>query len=134
MHVFIIESEAIDAKGRVVHNLVRDWAPSSTFYFTNNTTNAWNETITRDHLDGAGIILGDASHANDYEILLVMIGGFENLVGAIITPDKDIIANSENLKPAYIVFSNYEKILQWNRSLRFGLAVCTLKDKFKNVL
>ena len=78
MHVFIIESEAIDSKGRVVHNLVRDWAPSSTFFFTNNTTNAWNETITRDHLDGAGIDLGDASHANDYEMLLVMIGGFEN--------------------------------------------------------
>ncbi|MBT3656713.1 MAG: hypothetical protein HN544_00770 [Euryarchaeota archaeon] len=78
MHVFIIESEAIDSKGRVVHNLVRDWAPSSTFFFTNNTTNAWNETITRDHLDGAGIDFGDASHANDYEMLLVMIGGFEN--------------------------------------------------------
>ena len=78
MHVFIIESEAIDSKGRVVHNLVRDWAPSSSFYFTNNTTNEWNETITKDHLDGAGIDLGDASHANDYEMLLVMIGGFEN--------------------------------------------------------
>ena len=78
MHVFIIESEAIDSKGRVVHNLVRDWAPSSTFFFTNNTTNEWNETITRDHLDGAGIDLNDASHANDYEMLLVMIGGFEN--------------------------------------------------------
>ena len=57
-----------------------------------------------------------------------------NLIGAIITPDKDIIPNAENLNPAYIVFENYEKILQWNRSLRFGLAVCTLKDKFKNVL
>jgi len=57
-----------------------------------------------------------------------------NLIGSIITPDKDIIPNSENLEPAYIVFENYEKILQWNRSLRFGLAVCTLKDKFKNVL
>ena len=57
-----------------------------------------------------------------------------NLIGAIITPDKDIIPNSENLKPAFIVFDNYEKILQWNRSLRFGLAVCTLKDKFENVL
>ena len=57
-----------------------------------------------------------------------------NLIGAIITPDKDIIPNSENLKPAYIVFENYEKILQWNRSLRFGLAVCTLKDKFENAL
>ncbi len=57
-----------------------------------------------------------------------------NLIGAIITPDKDIIPNSENLKPAYIVFENYEKILQWNRSLRFALAVCTLKDKFENAL
>jgi membrane-bound lytic murein transglycosylase B len=57
-----------------------------------------------------------------------------NLIGSIITPDKDIIANSENLEPAYIVFENYEIILQWNRSLRFGLAVCTLKDKFENVL
>jgi membrane-bound lytic murein transglycosylase B len=57
-----------------------------------------------------------------------------SLIGAIITPDKDIIPNAENLEPAYIVFENYEKILQWNRSLRFGLAVCTLKEKFKNVL
>lgn len=79
MHVFIIETEAVDAKGRIVHNLVRDWATQPTsFYFENNTVNEWNETISRDHLDGAGIDLGDASHADDYEILLVMIGGFEN--------------------------------------------------------
>jgi len=58
----------------------------------------------------------------------------ENLIASIITPDKDIILNSKNLEPAYIVFENYEKILQWNRSLRFGLAVCTLKDKFENAL
>ena len=57
-----------------------------------------------------------------------------DLIGAIITPDKDIIPDAENLEPAYIVFENYEKILQWNRSLRFGLAVCTLKGKFENVL
>ncbi len=55
-----------------------------------------------------------------------------NLRIAIITPDKDIIPNAETLKPAYIVFDNYEKILKWNRSLRFALAVCTLKNKFKN--
>ena len=55
-----------------------------------------------------------------------------NLIAAIITPDKDIVPNSENLEPAYIVFENYEKILQWNRSLRFGLAVCTLKDMLEN--
>jgi len=53
---------------------------------------------------------------------------------AIITPDKDIIPGAATLNPAYIVFNNYEIILQWNRSLRFALAVCTLKDKFKNEL
>jgi membrane-bound lytic murein transglycosylase B len=58
----------------------------------------------------------------------------ENLIVSIITPDKDIIPDAQNLDPAYIVFENYEKILQWNRSLRFGLAVCTLKEKFENVL
>tara|TARA_B100000795_G_scaffold209053_1_gene162571 strand:- start:139 stop:1137 length:999 start_codon:yes stop_codon:yes gene_type:complete len=58
----------------------------------------------------------------------------DNLIGAIITPDKDIIPSAENLEPAYIVFENYEKILQWNRSLRFGLAVCTLKDMFDDIL
>ena len=57
-----------------------------------------------------------------------------NLIASIITPDKDIVPNSQNLEPAYIVFENYEKILQWNRSLRFGLAVCTLKNKFENAL
>ena len=58
----------------------------------------------------------------------------DNSVIAFITPDKDIIPDSINLKPAYIVFNNYEIILKWNRSLRFALAVCTLKDKFKNAL
>ena len=53
---------------------------------------------------------------------------------AIVTPDKDIVDNAEKLSPAYIVFDNYETILKWNRSLRFSLAVCTLKDKFKNEL
>ena len=55
-----------------------------------------------------------------------------NLNAAIIIPDKDIIPGAETLSPAYIVFDNYEKILNWNRSLRFALAVCTLKEGFKN--
>ena len=59
---------------------------------------------------------------------------YNKLNVAIITPDKDIIPGAETLNPAYIVFDNYEIILKWNRSLRFALAVCTLKDKFKNVL
>ena len=58
----------------------------------------------------------------------------ENLRVGVITPDKDIIPDAETLTPAYIVFDNYEIILKWNRSLRFALAVCTLKDKIKNEL
>ena len=57
-----------------------------------------------------------------------------NLTAAIITPDKNIVEDSNNLRPAYLVFDNYELILKWNRSLRFALAVCTLKDKFANEL
>ena len=53
---------------------------------------------------------------------------------AIVTPDKDIVKDAEKLTPAYIVYDNYEVILKWNRSLRFSLAVCTLKDKFENEL
>ena len=56
----------------------------------------------------------------------------DNLKAAIIIPDKDIIPGAETLNPAYIIFENYEKILNWNRSLRFALAVCTLKESFKN--
>ncbi len=58
----------------------------------------------------------------------------ENLVVGIITPDREIVENSKLLEPAYLVFDNYELILKWNRSLRFALAVCTLKEKFKNEL
>ena len=58
----------------------------------------------------------------------------ENSLVAIITPDKDIIPNAETLNPAYIVFDNYEIILQWNRSLRFALAVCTLQKEINDKL
>ncbi len=58
----------------------------------------------------------------------------ENLISAIVTPDKDIVENSNRLKPAFLVFNNYELILKWNRSLRFALAVCTLKDNLKHEL
>ena len=58
----------------------------------------------------------------------------QNLTTGIITPDREIVENSKLLEPAYLTFDNYELILKWNRSLRFALAVCTLKDKFKNEL
>ena len=57
---------------------------------------------------------------------------YANMNAAIVTPDKDIVENPNIYSPAYIVFSNYELILKWNRSLRFALAVCTLKDNIKS--
>ena len=58
----------------------------------------------------------------------------DNIKIAIITPDAEIVDKANINDPAYIVFQNYELILKWNRSLRFGLAVCTLKEKFRNEL
>ena len=58
----------------------------------------------------------------------------DNAKIAIITPDKDIVDNADIYSPAYIVFDNYELVLKWNRSLRFALAVCTLKDNFYEIL
>ena len=49
-----------------------------------------------------------------------------NYKSALITPD------GYEKGPKYLVFSNYEKILQWNRSLRFGITVCTLAEKIKS--
>ncbi len=66
----------------------------------------------------------------DYEKII----SNENLKVAIITPDKDIVPDANPLKPAYIVFENYELILKWNRSLRFALAVCHLKTEIENEL
>ena len=48
-----------------------------------------------------------------------------NLKAALIVPD-----NKPNT-PTFLVFSNYEKILKWNRSLRFGISVCTLANMIK---
>ena len=48
-----------------------------------------------------------------------------NLRAALILPD------GKPETPTYLVFENYEKILKWNRSLRFGISVCTLANKIK---
>ena len=58
----------------------------------------------------------------------------DNVKVAIITPDSDIVKDNNKLKPAYLVFPNYDRVLKWNRSLRFAIAVCTLKNKFENEL
>ena len=48
-----------------------------------------------------------------------------NLRDALIMPDGELKT------PIFLVFQNYEKILKWNRSLRFGISVCTLANMIK---
>ena len=63
-----------------------------------------------------------------------LLDKYDNLNAAIITPDFEIVENPDKLSPAFIIFNNYRLILKWNRSLRFALAICTLKEKFSNAL
>ena len=48
-----------------------------------------------------------------------------NFKAALILPD------GKADTPAFLVFGNYEKILKWNRSLRFGISICTLANMIK---
>ena len=50
---------------------------------------------------------------------------------ALIIPDLAVPEGNMN-SPAFLVFENYEKILKWNKSLRFGVAVCTLANMIRN--
>ncbi len=50
---------------------------------------------------------------------------------ALVIPDLAVLDTNEDF-PAYLVFKNYEKILKWNRSLRFGVTICTLANLIKN--
>jgi len=49
-----------------------------------------------------------------------------NYKAALIFPD------NKPGTPTFLVFDNYEKILKWNRSLRFGISVCTLANKINS--
>ena len=96
-----------------------------------------NENIPRKLLNTSAKKI---KHKRKFKYYKKYIKEFENLnIGdnvkvAIITPDSDIVKDNNKLKPAYLVFPNYDRVLKWNRSLRFAIAVCTLKNKFENEL
>ena len=52
-------------------------------------------------------------------------------IAALVIPDLAVPEGNKN-SPAFLVFKNYEKILKWNRSLRFGVTICTLANMIKN--
>ena len=96
-----------------------------------------NENIPRKLLNTSAKKI---KHKRKFKYYKKYIKEFENLnIGdnvkvAVITPDSDIVKDNNKLKPAYLVFPNYDRVLKWNRSLRFAIAVCTLKNKFENEL
>ena len=96
-----------------------------------------NENIPRKLLNTSAKKI---KHKRKFKYYKKYIKEFENLnLGdnvkvAVITPDSDIVKDNNKLKPAYLVFPNYDRVLKWNRSLRFAIAVCTLKNKFENEL
>ena len=96
-----------------------------------------NENIPRKLLNTSAKKI---KHKRKFKYYKKYIREFENLnIGdnvkvAVITPDSDIVKDNNKLKPAYLVFQNYDRVLKWNRSLRFAIAVCTLKNKFENEL
>ena len=96
-----------------------------------------NENIPRKLLNTSAKKI---KHKRKFKFYKKYIREFENLnIGdnvkvAVITPDSDIVKDNNKLKPAYLIFPNYDRVLKWNRSLRFAIAVCTLKNKFENEL
>ena len=96
-----------------------------------------NENIPRKLLNTSAKKI---KHKRKFKYYKKYIREFENLnIGdnvkvAVITPDSDIVKNNNKLRPAYLVFPNYDRVLKWNRSLRFAIAVCTLKNKFEDEL
>ena len=55
----------------------------------------------------------------------------DKYMAALVIPDLAVLEGNID-SPAFLVFENYEKVLKWNRSLRFGITVCTLANMIKN--
>jgi membrane-bound lytic murein transglycosylase B len=63
--------------------------------------------------------------------IIIMNQVNDNSKAALVIPDLAVSEGNKN-SPAFLVFKNYETILKWNRSLRFGITVCTLANMIKN--
>jgi len=73
--------------------------------------------------------------SNRYKVKIWIEKGLTNFDGTTLNfKNKAALIQPDGKKgtPSYLVFDNYEKILKWNRSLRFGISVCTLANKIKS--
>ena len=131
----IIELKSLDDSFASAANYINKigWKKNSPCYLKINLS----DKIPKKYLNTSAKNINNKKKIAFFKKFIVDVDNYnfddDEIVG-IITPDKDIVENSDNLKPAFIVFNNYELILKWNRSLRFALAVCNLKNKFTDEL
>ena len=96
----------------------------------------WGFEVRIDKNFDSGLINSDSRNLkNKISIVQLKLLGFKNRNGSEIAyEDKKegwLIRPDGEDGPIYIVFDNYLRLLEWNRSLRFAITVGTLSDKIK---
>ena len=96
----------------------------------------WGFEVRIDKNFDSSLINSDSRNLkNKISIVQLKLLGFKNRNGSEITyEDKKegwLIRPDGEDGPIYIVFDNYLRLLEWNRSLRFAITVGTLSDKIK---
>ena len=96
----------------------------------------WGFEVRIDKNFDSSLINSDSRNLkNKISIVQLKLLGFKNRNGSEIAyEDKKegwLIRPDGEDGPIYIVFDNYLRLLEWNRSLRFAITVGTLSDKIK---
>jgi membrane-bound lytic murein transglycosylase B len=101
-----------------------------------NEKDRWGFEVKTDKNFDNSLINSDSRNLkNKISIAQIKSLGFKNKNGSeILSIDKKegwIIRPDGEDGPIYIVFDNFLRLLEWNRSLRFAITVGTLSDKIK---
>ena len=101
-----------------------------------NEKDIWGFEIQTDKEFDKNLISPDSRNfKNKITIAQLKLLGFKNKNGSeiSITDKKEgwLIRPDGEDGPIYIVFDNFLRLLEWNRSLRFAITVATLSDKIK---
>ena len=101
-----------------------------------NEKDIWGFEIQTDKEFDKNLISPDSRNfKNKITIAQLKLLGFKNKNGSeiLITDKKEgwLIRPDGEAGPIYIVFDNFLRLLEWNRSLRFAITVGTLSDKIK---
>ena len=101
-----------------------------------NEKDIWGFEIQIDKDFDKNLISSDSRNLkNKITIAQLKLMGFKNKNGSeiIITDKKEgwLIRPDGEDGPIYVVFDNFLRLLEWNRSLRFAITVGTFSDKIK---